>query len=786
MHAKYLNRYRWRLLHRLPLIGGWLQGRAARALAADGSPAALQVLADVFVVSKDPRVRELARQTLARLDSQAAVDAIAFAWTVSRNADLGEMLRARGLLPSRPPEVRLLVALKLGRLEAVHSVGADTVLALVQACDDPDALIAAQARAAIPQLTDPAAIQIVCIRWAETRSPHLEVALLAGLWVALEPLGAYVLTALKTRQGDRLRELGPEGVEFLLRACTDPDPVIAAEARLTLRHLRSTDAQEAVCRLFLERDDPQARAAALEGGYLPHEEHQRALFLFLTEQWDRYQALDFDSRLLFAVHEAASADLRTRILEKLRTAGRTDFLTVLAGRDYRSRAGRMTAAEADVLVQMLASNREWDKLWSLLFELPLRSSVAIVRILARQDWQPQREDERATFEHLAELAAFDLAAGEELGQPLPPAALRARARVSGRVNDVAFSPRRPLIAIGTGRRKVVLWNYQKGAVERVHGGFKHSIGRVAFTHDDVLLCSERSQQTGKRRTLYGWSGENHFTLAHRSTVTALEPMGASQALIAFRDERVALFDPAEVQLIREQRFPFWCRAVGASPDGTRAALLHQGITLASVPELDSLASTSRRQLRGVLTCAAFTSDGTLIAGKYSGDVVVCRRNGDRLEAEARPLLRHAAPVQEVALLQGGSVVLSASTDGSMVFTSWPERAPVGKIQVAGERLTSLHLSPDGDFMAVGDSDASMSLWDLRVLGLPLLLARPFALAMPIHLAAVNALVGDAALPHQVDQALRFVQAVLQHRFRYDIEVDEMTAIQAGEFDIEIA
>jgi len=37
----------------------------------------------------------------------------------------------------------------------------------------------------------------------------------------------------------------------------------------------------------------------------------------------------------------------------------------------------------------------------------------------------------------------------------------------------------------------------------------------------------------------------------------------------------------------------------------------------------------------------------------------------------------------------------------------------------------------------------------------------------------------------VARALLFVRSVLQHRFRYDVEVDEVPAIRTGDFDIEI-
>jgi hypothetical protein len=88
-------------------------------------------------------------------------------------------------------------------------------------------------------------------------------------------------------------------------------------------------------------------------------------------------------------------------------------------------------------------------------------------------------------------------------------------------------------------------------------------------------------------------------------------------------------------------------------------------------------------------------------------------------------------------------------------------------------------------MALGDSDASMSLWDLRALDIPRLLDLPLAHMVPTHLAAISALANYGAFPSPVQHALQFMECVLRHRFRYDVEVDELLTIRAGEFDIEI-
>jgi HEAT repeat protein len=701
MHATRLEKYRRRLYSRIPLLGGWLRRRAARALAEDSSPAAVEALAWAVVRSRDEQVRGIALETLHRIANPAAVDAF-------------------------------------------------------------------------------------CFVWAATHNPTLTALLLQYRWVAQAPVEVRVLSALQTQQPNLLTELGPEEVEPLIQACDHRDAVIAQQAALALRQLRQVETQEAVCQHVILTGHPAASAAALERNYLPRDDHQRALFLFLTEQWQRYEVLDFDHTLLQTAYEVADPALRRRLTEKLRAAGRTAYLTVLAGRDYRSRAALLSPDEADSLVHALAANREWDKLWVLVFELGLRWSTEIVRTLARNGWQPPKEDERVIFSQLTDLSAAECVLSiEEITRELPAALPRARARVSGRVNDVAFSPLRPLIAIGSGRRKVVLWNFQQGEREQVLDGFKHSVSRVAFSCDDTLLCAERPGGSGACE-LHGWRDGRRFAMPLSGAVTAIESVGDSRVILTQRDGKVLLLDTGPARSLQERQFSFWARAARISPDSRQAALLHRGVTLVSLPELDILAGR-REGLGGrVLLCAAFApEEEALIVGQFGGEVLLCRRDGEQLRSEKKALCKHPDRVQGVEVLGRSAVIVTASADGTVRFTSWANRALVGQIKVAGTRLTSLHVSPGGEFVAIGDSDASMSLWDLRVLDMPLLLSRPFARTVPAQLAVVSALADDTKLTAPLRQALKFSECVLRYRFRYDIEIGDVPTIRAGEFDIEI-
>jgi hypothetical protein len=779
------------LYNRVPLIGGWVRRRVARALAEEGSPVAVRALAEAVARSDDARVRAIALAAVGRPMEYRCVDAVCAVWAATRNDDLAALLVERQWVAIDPIEVKVLSALLTGYVPGVVRSGVTVVPPLVAACLDEDPKIAERARVVVGKLTNAKAraalTNHLCQQWAATRSPQLEEVMLRERFVAAEPPAARVLSALKTQQPELLLESGAEIVEPLAQAVGDHDEMIAGQAQLALRQLKNPEAKDEVCRLVVERDDPAARAAALEAGYAPSDEHQRALFFFLTEQWERYEALDFDRRLLRAVYEAADAAQRQRVTEKLRAAGRADFLTVIAGGDYRSRAAVMSPGEADFLVQMLAAHKEWAKLWTLAFDLPFSSSARIVQLLTQAGWRPESSDGQEALAQLTELAATEMAmSSEEISRFLPPAIERARVRVAGRVNDVAFAPNRQVIAIGTGQRKVALWNFQRGAMERALDGFNHALGRVVFLADGTLLCAERTKAE-EPCAIRGWRDGRSFTLAeHRGSVTALEPVGQSHALTAGRDHSVALWDVESMRRVARLETPKWARGARVSTDGKRAALLYDGVAFADLPKLKGLTTTAGWEWNGVARSADFAPDDeSLIVGKFNGEVLVCRHGQPFLEVEARPFFQHAAQAQGVETLGERGVVITAGADGHVQFTSWANRAPIGSLQIGGERLTSLRVSPDGSFMAIGDSDASMSLWDLRALDVPALFARPLACAAPAQMAAVSALAESANLDARAQQALKFLELLLRHRFRYDIEVDEVPVIQAGEFDIEI-
>jgi hypothetical protein len=736
----------------------------------------------------DATIASRARFAITRLSKEESVAVLCQLWARKRDPLLESALAQAAYQPMQPAEVSVLVALKFNRLELVTRRGPDGIPALRAACQDADEELRARARFCLHNLQAQPSINALCAAWLEERDGLLESAMVQARYVASQPARLRLYSALKARRGDLAEKARPDGVPVLLEACADADAEIQTRARSALRALRASEAQEALCRAVIEQDQPLAKQICFECGYLPAQPEQRALFLFITEQWDKYESLDFDQRLLNAVYETSSPELRQRILRRVQQAGRTNFLNIVTGTDDRTRAARMSSIEAQLLVRVLSNNAEWERLWGLAQALALPLSVEIVRLLGQKNWQPREPLEREIFATLTKLAAGEmLYTGSELTQALPVAVQRAVLRVHGRVNGMAFAPSAPHLAIGSGGRRVAVWNYQNACMEKLWADFPHAIGEVTYTPGGQLLCGERSIQA-ESCAIYRLAGEQPSLIgSHAASVTVLEALDEQMVLSAGRDARAALWNIAGRSPLREQALTDWPRAACLSPDRTRLLLLHRSLELIDSQTLGTRLTFSPGRFHGsgrsVLRSAAFLPEkDQLLAGQFNGQVIHYQHGGNRIRA--RLLTEHPKPVECVLVLPQRPAVATAGAEGQVRIFTLPELQPCGQIDAPGGRLTSLHASPDGAFLATGSNQSRLTLWDLRVQDIPALFNTPAANILPSQMALVNTLCGYAdRLPGAVIHALRYLQTLLQHRFRYDIELSDVPSIQVGEFDV---
>ncbi|HMD88672.1 MAG TPA: hypothetical protein VKF38_05875 [Anaerolineaceae bacterium] len=736
------------------------------------------------------KLAERALQAIAKLKNQNAINYLCSLWAQTRLTFLDKIIVQAGYLARDPSLVRMLTALKLNRIEIVLQGKGEVVEPLLICCNDADIEIASRAKYCLYNLQNEEMIQMICQKWLDTRQPLLEQAIVQAHYLPPKPLKVHILCALKLARVDIACKTIADGVNELLEDCQDSDQVVRDNARQALLNLESIEARERLCQLAIEQDNPIAKEIALAAGYLPQETGQKALFLFLMQQWPKYDALDFDQRLMRVIYETADSELRQRIVREIQATGNTSYLGILAGMDEHANVGSYSSDEIQTLLNLLAGAHEWQKLWDLVFELALPWSVKIVQTIANTNWIPFNSEDQSILLELINLATSHLALdGNDLIKMAPIAIERAHLKAPGRINSVAFSPSQPVLAIGTGSRHAILWNYKQGQVEQVFNSFKHSIGKVAYTKSGTLLCAERSLRQ-ESCTVYTTQSSKISSLGtHTGAITGLETFDENFVLTTGRDNRAVVWDIAKHSLVAEKKFDFWPRSICSSPDAKKAALFHHQPSLVSLPDLKTVFIPSSRadnsQIHiSMAHCAVFSLDSKdVIVGQLNGQAVIYHDIFGEKQIRKSLLTQQSGPVEGLIFLPNRNLILSAGASGLIQFHHWPDCKLTGSITYSGKRLTSLQTSPDGAFMATGSNEAELILWDLRILEVPSLLSQPIAQLKPDHLAVINSLIESKQINPELERTLEFLRILIQHRYRYDIEVDEIPTIQMGEFDI---
>jgi len=746
----------------------------------------------------NPQIAARARQGIRALHNPASIDSLCRIWLEKRQAFLAEIMKEAGYVAHKPARVRAYSALKIDRPEVLMQASPEMVPAIVEACGDSDPDIAARARRYLLHLQSQPAVDAFCRLWSETRSPLSEETLLKAGYKAHLPLKVHLLVALKTGQDAAAESIPPAALNDLIEATQDADPIIQSAANKAMNRLKLEETQEALAMRFIESGDPLAREVSIAQGYAPREAEMRALFFFLTGQWSAYDDLDYDQSLMRIVYEGAGHDLRQRIAAQVQAAGRTPYLTILAGMDYRSRADEVNPNEAALLIRVLAQNKEWNRLWALAPELALPFSVRIVQILADAGWQPEDELDRQAFSEMVELARRSMILStSELSRVLPQAMPRASLKVQGRVNEVAFSPTDPVLAIATSSRKVVLWNFQTASIVKVLDGFHHSVGRLAYLPDGTLCCGERTNTLTQCAIVVYHNHETYQIHNHEGSITVLEPVGQYQILTAGRDGKVTLWDVASRQLIKEIRVPVgWARNASVAPDQQSFALLEDRLQLYRLPDLRPIPgqpyiaprANYTNYKKGKASLVTFSPDGKyIITGQHNGQVALYFHNSLTQRPPRNVVTEFQKPVRGIHFLPRYPILVTAGAEGSLRFLRWPELSPLGVQSSFNDsdtgQMTSLHISANGSFMATGTNDAFLRLWDMRVLDIPDLFSKPLANATHDQIDAIIALGEYITLPEPVRNGLKFLRLLLQYRFRFDIHIEEVPSIQFGEFDI---
>jgi hypothetical protein len=372
-------------------------------LAQTGSQEAVRKLVGILITSNNKNQRRMAFNGLCQLTKQNCIDEVCQVWAEQREPILADLLKQNGYVARTLIKARVLSALKVNHQQAVINGGVEIVEPLLEAFNDSDSEIASRAKQWAKALTNPKAIDLICQTWAQKRSPLFEELIIQGGYVAQTPISVKLLSALKVNHQQAVINGGVEIVEPLLEAFNDSDSEIASRAKQWAKALTNPEAIDLIFQKWTQNRDTQIEELILyfdQSGIL-RQPYQRALLYFLTQQWDKYETLDFDYQLLKAAYELADESLRQQIGETARKAGRVELVQVLTGGRKGKRLSSMSEADWNTTLTILSGRQEWEQIWLLAQKAPAIFSRRFLQQLKQVNWQPKEE---AEFRQLVQLS----------------------------------------------------------------------------------------------------------------------------------------------------------------------------------------------------------------------------------------------------------------------------------------------------------------------------------------------------------------------------------------------
>lgn len=627
---------------------------------------------------------------------------------------------------------------------------------------------------ALRRLTQPRAIDSVCAVWAETRSPRLASLLQREGWKATAPVDLRVLTRLRADACDGAPLKGDE-IESIVRAIDDVDPKIAARAVKLLSGLAQPDEIEVLCEVVMRSDDPRLRKLAVEKGYAPQEPGWRALFYFLTQQWDRYESLDFDRQLLRSHYEAADDRLRQAIAGKIRASGRPEYARVLHGRRDKRHIQSMSSREWEAIVAVLTEKRRYDDLWTLIFEAPLEWSSEALVVLRQAGYRPKEDSDAAIFDRLSKLRPVN---GKQARLFWPVPVCRKTLRASGHgIRAIAFSPDAKWIASAGNDSTIRLWEVSSGQVLHTLGLNVGSVLSLAFSPDGRQLAAGLADHTVRLWETLRW--QMIVTLhghTDRVMTVAFSPDGTLLASAGF-DQTGRLWDLGTKQ----------CRAVLS---GHSRSIL----TSAFTPDAKFLATGAHDETvrlwhtgsgetktifsgyAGSVCAVAITPDGkSLVAGSSDGMVRMRHIPTGDLQGE---MAAHKGTVAALALSGDGKRLATGGLDRTVRLWDVPTRQVKATLTGHLDEVNTVAFAYDGKALATGSRDRSIRIWDLA-------LGKPMGAMTQEDLNQIEQW-AQVLSNHEEARGWHYVASALRHRFRSDIELEEVAGKLFSEFDIELA
>ena len=284
------------------------------------------------------------------------------------------------------------------------------------------------------------------------------------------------------------------------------------------------------------------------------------------------------------------------------------------------------------------------------------------------------------------------------------------------VASVKFSPDGSLLAVG-GYQEVRLVDPSSGKLIARLTGHADSVRSIAFSPDGKMLAAAGGppQREGEIKI---WDVQSHQLIrtmnGHKDCIysVAWSPDGKLLASGSY-DKAIKLWDPStgkELRTLQDHIDAVF--AVAFSPDGKRLASASQDRTVkiwdvATGKRLYTLSDASDG-----LTSLAYSPSGDEVAAAGYDKTIYVWQLGDDDGHLLHSLIADEDSLLSLVWSHDGKTLITASSDGSIRFRD-PNLDLKGVVERQPDWVDALDVSPNGEWLAAGRYNGSVSLYDLK-------------------------------------------------------------------------
>ncbi len=567
---------------------------------------------------------------------------------------------------------------------------------------------------------------------------------------------------------------------------------------------------------------PLPGALPWQANYLPKDPQMRALFFLLTEQWERYENLDFDISLVSAVFQAANPELRRKISNFALRSGWSGYVEAITKNRQTRKLSELSGEEWQAIITILSRDRRGNEMWRLAQAAPVERSAQIIRELNDLDWQPKNNQEKTEYGLWVQAAeqCFQLGKpvsrlpGEEISwaahtKPVSCLSMRPQGdllatgstdhqvciwdaldgalvhRIQGHtayIQSLATSPDGSFLASGSADRSVRIWNYENGGSKHIFGGHAGEVTSLVFSPDSKLLASGDSQQVRI------WS-------VHTGNLV-------KQISIADGPVSQLAFDPNGAFIYASGQSSLYCHALfeDITPLSIPERIRSWQIISSSSQELDTsllITSSSYKRIRlwslptGLqLAVLDGLADGENLCASPQGQFIIASE-GEKLRRWQFPsgtpesdLIGHSGRVTAILCDPHGKFLLSAGEEGSVRLWHMNHHRSHTIKQELSYPVTKFIMDDSRHKIAYIQQNrvTTHTLYDLDNL-----IQEPLDSIRMEAVSTAESYILASPDTHVEQSWMRLIRLGVNWRNRYDIEISEnLPKIAVGNYDIQLS